>query len=161
MQLTVRASWQPTDPSQAATGVSLTVVRDDTQAAILTNQAMALIGPGLYSWTIPCVPSGVSFTATKVFSYGDSQTFTETDVVVPEVVPEEICWPHGLKTILDHLTSLLAFITLKPKPTYSVDGESYQWQAYQAMLSQQIETITKLYVQQNIFEGVSCGLRGE
>ena len=161
MKLVVNASWQPTDPSQAATGVSLTVVRDDTQAVILSGQAMTLIGSGLYQWTLPCVPEGVTFTATKVFAYGDSQTFTETDVCVPEITPEEICWPHGLRKILDHLTSLMAFVTLKPKLNYSVENHNFSWTEYQTMLGTQIDNITKQLVRQEVYEFVSSGQRGE
>lgn len=47
-----------------------------------------------------------------------------------------------LKTIRDQLEDRLAEVTLEHKPTYTVDGQSFQWTQYTEMLRKQIAAIT-------------------
>jgi len=49
----------------------------------------------------------------------------------------------SITTARDNVATLLASITANPKPNYSVDGESYSWGDYVAMLSNQLEVLDK------------------
>ena len=160
MNLTIRKIWNVNGTLTNVTSITVSVVRDDIQASILSTTDMTPIGTGVYSYTLTNVPSGTTFTATITVVYG-GQTYVETQVLVPEVTPEEICWPHGLKRILDHMTSLLALVTLKPKSSYNVEGHSWSWNEYQTMLGTQLAAITKQYVEQQPYEFVSHGHGGE
>lgn len=46
-----------------------------------------------------------------------------------------------LTTIRDQVIARMKAITESPKPTYSIDGESYSWESYFSMLSNQVKTI--------------------
>ena len=47
----------------------------------------------------------------------------------------------SLTTARDNLAAQLEEITRRPKPTYSVDGQSYSWQQYQEFLIAQIRAL--------------------
>lgn len=47
-----------------------------------------------------------------------------------------------LMTIRDQLEDRLAEVTLAPKPTYTVDGQNFQWTQYTEMLRKQIMALT-------------------
>ena len=51
-----------------------------------------------------------------------------------------------LKTARDNLASELATESANPKPTYSVDGRSWDWAGYRAQLTKQIADLNKLIV---------------
>lgn len=46
-----------------------------------------------------------------------------------------------LTTIRDQIVARMDEMTRHPKPTYSLDGESYSWESYFSMLSQQLLTV--------------------
>jgi hypothetical protein len=50
----------------------------------------------------------------------------------------------ALQAAYQNACNLLQEITLKPKPSYSVDGESWSWNEYQSMLTQQIKSLKQL-----------------
>lgn len=50
----------------------------------------------------------------------------------------------SLITARDNLANALAIATANPKPSYSVDDESYSWPEYYRFLAEQIENLTKL-----------------
>lgn len=49
----------------------------------------------------------------------------------------------NLETTRNNIAALMAEITTNPKPNYSVDGESYSWGDYLAMLNAQLEGLNK------------------
>ncbi len=51
-----------------------------------------------------------------------------------------------LKTIRDSMIARLKEILASPKPSYSIDGVSYQFTAYQRMLIDKLETINALII---------------
>lgn len=57
----------------------------------------------------------------------------------------------NLKTTRDNMAARLAEITASPKPTYSIDGESYSWESYQSMLAQQLASLNQLIAAQEPF----------
>ena len=50
----------------------------------------------------------------------------------------------SLTTAKAQIAANLAAITLNPKPTYSVDGQSVSWSEYHAMLAEQMARINDL-----------------
>jgi len=65
----------------------------------------------------------------------------------------------NLETARDNVTALLADLSAHPKPTYSLDGESYSWESYFSMLCGQLETLNKqIQVLGGPFEIKSSGL---
>ena len=115
---------------------------------------MTQVSTGVYQYVNASVNGGTTYTATITVVY-NGQTYVDTVVCVPQVVPEQICWPDGFQTILDQLMSLAAQITLQPNPTYSVEGHSYQKGEYLEILGRQIEQFTKLNAQAHPFEIVT------
>jgi hypothetical protein len=51
-----------------------------------------------------------------------------------------------LQTALQQVDTLLVELTANPKPTYSVDGVSYSWESYFAMLCDRREKLEVLIV---------------
>ncbi len=51
-----------------------------------------------------------------------------------------------LQTALQQVDTLIVQMTANPKPTYSVDGVSYSWESYFAMLCTQREKLEVLIV---------------
>ena len=66
-------------------------------------------------------------------------------------------WTDDLATARDNAATILAELTVSPKPTYDVHGHSYSWNEYQAMLTKQIDDINRLLAQAGPFEIVSQG----
>ena len=50
---------------------------------------------------------------------------------------------ENLQTSLDRMAARLVDCLENPKPTYSVDGESYSWESYQAFLINSMEALEK------------------
>lgn len=46
-------------------------------------------------------------------------------------------------TARDNVAARLAEVTASPRPNYAVDGESYEWADYVAMLTEQLENLDK------------------
>ncbi len=157
MQLTLRKTWNvngvPTNPTSV---VLTSLVEDDNQAEIASNAPMSPVATGVYQYVNAAVAGGTTYTATITILY-NGQTYTESVVCVPEVVPAQIEWPHGFQTILSQLMALAAQITLNPNPSYNVHGHSYQKGEYLEILGRQIEQFTKLNAQAHPFEIVSRG----
>ncbi len=157
MQLTIRKTWNVNNVPTNPTSVTLTaLVEDDNSAVIASNVAMTQIGTGIYQYTNSLVNGGTTYTATITVVY-NGQTYVESTVCVPQVVPAQVCWPDGFRTILNQLMSLAAQITLQPNPSYRVEGHSYQKGEYLEILGRQIEQFMKLNAQAHPFEIVSRG----
>ena len=56
---------------------------------------------------------------------------------------------ENLITARDNVAARLAEVTASLKPTYTVDGESYSWESYQAMLTDQLAKLNALIQQQS------------
>lgn len=50
---------------------------------------------------------------------------------------------ENLTTARDNVAANLAAMTASPKPTYSVDGESYSWSELFSTYTQQLEALEK------------------
>lgn len=50
-------------------------------------------------------------------------------------------YQQNLLTTRDNIGAILAEISADPKPSYSLDGESYSWSEYFAMLTTQLKGI--------------------
>lgn len=50
---------------------------------------------------------------------------------------------QNLDTAIDNLAAKIAEATANPKPNYSLDGESYSWESWLAMLMNQMEVLEK------------------
>ena len=55
---------------------------------------------------------------------------------------------ENLTTARDNYASQLASISAKPKPNYSLDGQSVSWAEYQAFLMDKIEKLNELIQQE-------------
>ena len=53
------------------------------------------------------------------------------------------------QTILNQTVARITEITLNPKPTYSVDGQSFEWAEYLAALQRTIEWAKKMLAQES------------
>ncbi len=62
-----------------------------------------------------------------------------------------------LKTIKTQVLALLEDLTANPKPTYTIDGQTISWMAYQRMLFGQLEAINKQIAAEEPFEVHSYG----
>lgn len=50
---------------------------------------------------------------------------------------------QNLDTALDNAAANLAAITASPKPTYTIDGETYQWGELYELYTSQLEALEK------------------
>ena len=99
------------------------------------------------------VNAGTTYTAwIKVVSGSETYYFEVTAVAGLDTAR---AYPGDLRTVLNQLTSLYAQVTLRPKPTYNVEGNHYRWNEYAEMLGRQIEQVTKLLARAEPFEIVS------
>ena len=87
----------------------------------------------------------------------DTSGRVTTAAPVPDVAPAAADYPDSLVAARNQCVALLAEITVSPKPTYTAYGRTYSWTEYQAMLTQQIETLNRLIAQACPFEIVSKG----
>jgi hypothetical protein len=155
--LTIRKIWNVNGAPANVASMTLEIVQDNNNATVVAaGTAMTNVATGVYEYTAAPVAGGTTYTATITVVYA-GQTHTEAVVAVPDVVPEEVCWPDGFQTILNQLMSLAAQITLSPNPTYSVNGRHFQKGEYLEILGRQIEQFTKLNAQAHPFEIVSRG----
>jgi len=153
--LTIQKTWNVNNVPTNPTSITLGIVEDDNQAVIVApGTAMNQVAAGIFECTLPSVNGGTTYTATITITW-NGQTFVETVVGVPEVMPASIEWPHGFHAILNQLMALAAQITLSPNPTYSVHGHMYRKGEYLEILGRQIEQFTKLNAQAHPFEIVS------
>lgn len=51
---------------------------------------------------------------------------------------------ENLQTAKENLAAKIAEVTLDPKPSYAIDGQSVQWESYLAMLINQQEKLNEL-----------------
>ncbi len=51
---------------------------------------------------------------------------------------------QNLDQAIDNLAAVLAQVTASPKPTYTVDGETYQWMEYVQMLMTQTKGLEQM-----------------
>ena len=63
----------------------------------------------------------------------------------------------SLKTARDNYASELATESADPKPTYSIDGQTVQWDAYRASLTSKIKEANELIEQGEGYEVTSIG----
>jgi tartrate dehydratase beta subunit/fumarate hydratase class I family protein len=54
-----------------------------------------------------------------------------------------MAYPDDLTTARDSAAARLVEVLSEKKPSYSIDGESISWTEYAAMLTKQIEDLTK------------------
>jgi hypothetical protein len=162
--VTIRKTWNvngaPADPDSVLlrdpTG-AYGIRRDDTGAVIVpAGTAMSHVATGVFEYAAAGVDAGTTYTAWIEIAYG-GETYRFEITAVADIDVANITYPDGLTTILNQLTSLYAQVTLRPKPSYNVEGSIYRWREYQQMLGSQIEQLTKLIARANPFEIVSRG----
>jgi hypothetical protein len=162
--ITIRKTW--TENGLPANPVSIVlrdptgafgIRRDDNGAVVVAaGTPMSQVMTGVFEYTVAGIAAGTTYTAwIEIVSGGQTYRFQLT--AIPSIDSVGISYPDGLKTVLDQLTALYVQITLQPKPTYTVEGNHYQWTEYQELLGRQIEQLTKLIARANPFEIVSRG----
>ena len=68
-------------------------------------------------------------------------------------------YAENLVIIRDNVAARLAEITASPKPSYSVEGQSFSWTEYQSMLFKQLESAnTAIAAAEGPFEIMSEGI---
>lgn len=68
-----------------------------------------------------------------------------------------MAYADDLKTARDQIAVIIKEITVDPKPSYSIDGESYSWGEYLAQLMSQLNTLNDAIGASDPFEVTEYG----
>jgi len=169
--ITIQRTWNvngvPTDVTSVVLRDALNtfgVKRADTgTVVVLSGTAFTRVAPGVYEYTLTGLAAGVTYlAATEVVYLGRTDRFTTTHVAtaVAEAVPVVTgdATIDGLLAARANYAAILADISAIPKPDYNVHGHSYSWAAYQTMLREQIDGITRTLAVLQPFEISSQGI---